>query len=198
MTVIDCAREPHMLAHTRVDPPLRQIAVGRGLVVGLSRSEDEARLHAWSGDPLELIAAGPSWEGIAAEGLALDSEHARAVVWGLQGGSCRSRRRRAVRAPCAVGAGTVTELWNGAGAPAEPNGFLLPLAGGSLGVYDQEGLVVIAAGRWLPTGAWPGATSRRPSPRPTDRTWRGSARTPAIARASALPRSRPGPLSATP
>jgi hypothetical protein len=176
VTVIDCAHEPHMLAHTRVDPPLRQIAVGRGLVVGLSGSEDEARLHAWSGDPLELVAAGPSWEGVAAEGLALDSEHARAVMWGLQGESADlGDGERFVRL-CAVGAGTVSELWSGEGAPAEPNGFLLPLDGGSLGVYDREGMVVIAAGRWLPAErlAWGNVETAVASPDGSHVAWVGA------------------------
>jgi hypothetical protein len=176
VTVIDCAHEPQMLAHTRVDPPLRRIAVGRGLVVGLSGSEDEARLHAWSGDPLELVAAGPSWEDVAAEGLALDSEHARAVVWGLQGESADlGDGERFVRL-CAVGDGTVSELWTGAGAPAEPNGFLLPLDGGSLGVYDHEGLVVIAAGRWLPVErlAWGNVETAVASPDGSHVAWVGA------------------------
>jgi hypothetical protein len=148
VTLVDCAREPRTLAHTRVDPPLRRIAVGRGLVVGLSGSEEASMLRAWSGDPLELVAAGPSWEGVATEGLALDSEHARAVVWGVQGERADlGDGERFVRL-CTVGAGAVSELWSGEGAPAEPNGFLLPLDGGSLGVYDGDGLVVIAAGVW--------------------------------------------------
>ena len=105
-------------------------------------------LRAWSGDALELVAAGPSWEGVAADGIALDSEHARAVVWGVQGERADlGDGERFVRL-CAVGAGTITELWAGEGAPAEPNGFLLPLDGGSLGVYDEDGLVVIAAETW--------------------------------------------------
>lgn len=151
VTVVDCAHEPRTLAHTRVDPPLRQIAVGRGLVVGLSVSEDESMLHAWSGDPLELVAAGPGWERVSPDGLALDSEQARAVVWGVQGEEADlGDGERFVRL-CAVGEGAVTELWTGEGAPAEPNGFLLPLDGGSLGVYDGEGLVVIAADEWRPS-----------------------------------------------
>jgi hypothetical protein len=176
VTVIDCANEPRMLAHTRVDPPLRQIAVGRGLVVGLSGSEDESMLHAWSGDPLELVAAGPSWEGVSAEGLALDSEHARAVVWGLQGEKADlGDGARFVRL-CAVGAGTVTELWTGAGAPAEPNGFLLPLNHGSLGVYDRDGLVVIAAGEWLPSKhlAWGNVEKAVASPDGSHVAWVGA------------------------
>ncbi|MEP6641744.1 MAG: hypothetical protein ABJB93_07525 [Gaiellales bacterium] len=176
VTVVDCAHGPRTLAHTRVDPPLRRIAVGRGLVVGLSGSESESMLRAWSGDPFELFAAGPSWEGVAAEGLALDSEHARAVVWGLQGEKADlGEGERFVRL-CAVGAGTVSELWTGEGAPAEPNGFLLPLDGGSLGVYDEDGLVVIAAGEWQPSGhmAWGNIETAVASPDGSHVAWVGA------------------------
>jgi hypothetical protein len=176
VTVVDCAHEPRTLAHRRVDPPLRRIAVGRGLVVGLSGSEDGSMLRAWSGDQPELVAAGPSWEGVAAEGLALDSDHARAVVWGVQGEKADlGDGERFVRL-CAVGAGTVSELWTGAGAPAEPNGFLLPLDGGSLGVYDQEGMVVIAAGTWLPSErlAWGNVEIAVASPDGSHVAWVGA------------------------
>jgi hypothetical protein len=176
VTVVDCAHEPRTLAHTRVDPPLRQIAVGRGLVVGLSGNEDESVLHAWSGDPLELVAAGPSWELVAAEGLALDSEHARAVVWGIQGEKADlGDGERFVRL-CAVGAGTVTELWTGEGAPAQPNGFLLPLDGGSLGVYDGVGLLVIAADEWRRSDhlAWGNVETAVASPDGSHVAWVGA------------------------
>jgi hypothetical protein len=54
---------------------------------------------------------------------------------------------------------SLRQLWAGEGAPAEPNGFLLPLVGGQLGAYSRDRLVVFSpaaesAGLWQPVSSY--------------------------------------------
>ena len=165
VTVVDCAHEPHVLAHTRVVPPLRQMQSGAALWSACreARTRRGARLER---RPARAGCRRPGLGGRGPEGLSLDSEHARAVVWGAPGRACRPRRGRAVRAPVRGGRRHGQRALDRRGRAGGADGFLLPLAGGSLGVYDHEGLLVIAAGRWLPAERLAWATSRRPSPPP--------------------------------
>ena len=51
-------------------------------------------------------------------------------------------------------AGTWPALWQGEGGPRHANGFLFPLAGGALGAYDQNALIVLRPAGTSGSGPW--------------------------------------------
>jgi hypothetical protein len=157
---------PHLLSTSPIAAWLDRLAVGEdGLVVGVARFDDResSQLLAWRGPQLRPLFAemGQSLGPVALDGLLVDGPANRVLYWGLQPNEMGFEAafygagQPFVRLISLEVETPLRQLWAGEGAPAESNGFLLPLAGGQLGTYSRETLVVFApaaesVGSWQP------------------------------------------------
>jgi hypothetical protein len=166
LSLFQSVDNPQLLSTSPIAAWLDRLAVGEdGLVVGVARFDDRetSQLFAWRGPQLRPLFAetGQSLGPVALDGLLVDGPANRALYWGLQSNEMGfeaafyGEGQPFVRLVSLEAEGSLRQLWAGEDAPAEPNGFLLPLAGGQLGAYSRETLVVFApevgaTGSWQP------------------------------------------------
>ncbi len=165
LSLFQGGQSPQLLATVASPARLYRLAAGDGLVVGVAAFDDRetSQLFAWRGAQLTALfgQTGRSLGPVALDGLLVDGPANRALYWGLQSNEMGfeaafyGEGQPFVRLVSLEVGGPLRQLWAGEGAPAEPNGFLLPLAGGQLGAYSRESLVVLApeagaTGSWYP------------------------------------------------
>ena len=173
LSLFQAGQPPQLLATVASPARLYRLAAGDGLVVGVAAFDDRetSQLFAWRGAQLAPLfgETGQSLGPAALDGLQVDGQRQGAVYWGLQARShllaegqppfvgfeaaFYGEGQPFVRLVSLEAGGSLRQLWAGEGAPAEPNGFLLPLAGGQLGAYSRESLVVLAPEAGA-TGSW--------------------------------------------
>jgi hypothetical protein len=142
-------RSPFSLLATADTPaPLFRLAVGDGgLVAGVVDIDRQmSTLCVWRGEKLSPSFAGkgePLGEA-APYGLQMDASRNRIVVWGLSGsGAFSGTGEWFVRLMSFAESGLKT-IWRGADVPFVPEGCLLPLENGALGIYDRETLALLS------------------------------------------------------
>ncbi len=136
-----------LIADIPIEGRLFRLAVGDdGLVVGVTATDETAALHAWRGDTLAplLPPEGHELGQVAPYSLLLDAATRGVLLAGLAGqGAMSGAGERFVRL-MGLGDGEAHTLWEGADSPLrEPNGYLFPLAGGNLGMYNRDRLLVV-------------------------------------------------------
>jgi hypothetical protein len=137
-----------LLATVSAPAPLFRLVVGEeGLVVGATQFQEvKSTLCVWRGEQMQpsFSGAGQELGTVAPFGLQLDELRKRVVVWGLSGTDAYSGSGEPFVRLLALSEIGVETLWTGEDMPFQPEGFLLPLAEGRLGLYDWQRLVAVS------------------------------------------------------
>jgi hypothetical protein len=121
-----------------------RVALAGGLAAALVRDGDRTLLRAWSGDALDPLVEGLALGELAPDGLLCDGARRRVLAWGVRGPDAALGEGELAVALVEIGADGPQLVWSGEGGAAGPNGFLFPLAGGAVGSYARDELVLLA------------------------------------------------------
>jgi hypothetical protein len=146
-----------VLRTTEVEGVVVRVALDGDVTAALVRDGARTTVHAWLGDSLEPLGAGLDLGELEAEGLLVDGASRRVLAWGLRGPRAALGEGDLAVALIEIGADGPHVVWSGDAGAADPNGFLFPLAGGAVGSYSRDELVLLAPadGRWTRTARVP-------------------------------------------
>ena len=121
--------------------PYRLVTAANGTTAAAFVYNDEEGVIAlWRGANLTPVlgAEGHSLGAVLPDFIGLDAINERLLVWGQQGAGAFGGTGNAYVRLFDFSGHQLSELWTGAELTFVPNGFVLPLARGTVGAYDRE------------------------------------------------------------